>query len=89
MSVATIRRGFETCCVYVTSDALSIHPAGILLPHGVVPLDETTGVPTAPELSGSLMVTDKLTALIPRGGTVAAVLSTVPGGEGSQTTEQS
>lgn len=88
LAVASIRKGFETKTVYVTSDGLSIHPHGVLLPHGVLPLDEMPSTPTTPELLGSLMVTEKLTALIPRNWTVEAVLSTVPGGENSQSTEQ-
>lgn len=88
LAVATIRRGFETKLVYVTADGLSIHPSGILLPTGVIPLVEITGVPAASELYGSLMVTDKLTALIPRGWTIEAMLSTVSGGEGSQSAEE-
>ncbi|WP_254383528.1 hypothetical protein [Mycobacteroides chelonae] len=87
LAVASIRKGFETKTVYVTSDGLSIHPHGVLLPHGVLPLDEMPSTPTTPELLGSLMVTEKLTALIPRNWTVEAVLSTVPGGENSQSTE--
>ncbi|WP_237082290.1 hypothetical protein [Mycobacteroides abscessus] len=87
LAVATIKRGFEARCVYVTSDGLSIHPAGVLLPSGVTPLDEMPGIPAASELSGSLMVTDKLTALIPRGWDIEAVLSTVPG-ENHQSVEQ-
>lgn len=88
IAVATIRRGLETRTVYVTSDGLSIHPHGVLLPTGVLPLDEITGVPATSELSGSLMVSDKLTALIPREWTVEGVLSTVSGGEASQSAEQ-
>lgn len=88
MSVATIRRGLEARTVYVTADALSIHPAGVLLPHGVLPLDEMPGTPVAPELCGSLMVSDKLTSMIPREWDVEGVLSTVPGGEASQSAEQ-
>ncbi|MBL3752692.1 hypothetical protein [Mycobacteroides abscessus] len=88
LAVASIRRGFERQTVYVTADALSIHPAGILLPHGVLPLDEMPNGPATYELSGSLMVTDKLAALIPREWTVESLLSTVSGGEGSQSIEQ-
>lgn len=88
MAVASIRRGFESRCIYVTSDALSIHPAGLLLPTGVLPLDEMTSAPNALDLHGSLMVSDKLTALIPREWTVEGVLSTVSGGEDSQSVEQ-
>lgn len=88
MAVGLIRRGFETKTVYVTADAVSIHPHGVLLPHGVTPLDEMTGTPTAPELLGSLMVSDKLVSMIPRGWTVESVLSTVPCGESAQSTEQ-
>ncbi|WP_237075641.1 hypothetical protein [Mycobacteroides abscessus] len=88
MSVATIRRGLEARTVYVTSDGLSIHPWGVLLPDGVLPLDEIPGMPTASDLSGSLMVTDKLRSLIPRGWEIESVLSTVPCGEDSQSAEQ-
>ena len=86
--VATIRRGFETKLVYVTSDGLSIHPHGVLLPTGVLPLDEMPGTPATSELSGSLMVTDKLVSMIPRTWEVEGVLSTVSGEETSQTIEQ-
>lgn len=88
LAVASIRKGFEIKTVYATADALSIHPSGVLLPDEVLPLDEMPGAPVAPELSGSLMVTEKLTALIPREWTVEGVLSTVPGGEASQSSEQ-
>ncbi|WP_236738074.1 hypothetical protein [Mycobacteroides abscessus] len=88
MSAATIRRGLEARTVYATADGLSIHPAGILLPDGVLPLDEVPSRPVALDLHGSLMVTEKLTALIPRTWEVEAVLSTVPGGENSQSAEQ-
>lgn len=88
IAVATIRRGLETRTVYVTSDGLSIHPHGVLLPTGVLPLDEITGVPATSEWLGSLMVSEKLTSLIPREWTVEQVLSTVSGGEGSQSAEE-
>lgn len=88
LAVGLIRRGFETKLVYVTADGLSIHPAGVLLPEGVTPLDEMPGTPATSELSGSLMVTEKLVAMIPREWTVEGVLSTVSGGESSQTSEQ-
>ncbi|WP_078344947.1 hypothetical protein [Mycobacteroides chelonae] len=88
LAVARIRRGLETQLVYVTADGLSIHPSGVLLPHGVTPLDEIPGTPATSELSGSLMVSEKLTALIPREWTVEHVLSTVPAEENSQTIEQ-
>ncbi|MBE5506455.1 hypothetical protein E3G54_003773 [Mycobacteroides abscessus] len=88
MSVARIRRGLEACTVYATADGLSIHPAGILLPDGVLPLDEVPSRPVALDLHGSLMVTEKLTALIPRTWEVEAVLSTVPAEESSQSVEQ-
>lgn len=88
LAVGLIRRGLEARTVYVTSDALSIHPQGVLLPQGVTPLDEMPSAPVAPELLGSLMVTDKLTATIPRTWEVEGLLSTVPGGEASQSTEQ-
>lgn len=88
MAVASIKRGFETRTVYVTADALSIHPSGILLPADVAPLDEMPNAPATSELCGSLMVTEKLKALIPRGWTVEQVLSTVSGGEASQSAEE-
>lgn len=88
LAVATIHRGLETRTVYATADGLSLHPQGVLLPHGVIPLDEMTSIPSISELSGSLMVTEKLTTLIPRGWTVEQVLSTVPGGETSQSAEE-
>lgn len=88
LAVATIRKGFESRCVYVTSDAISIHPHGVLLPHGVTPLDEMPNTPVDSELSGSLMVSDKLTSLIPRGWEVQNVLSTVPADEQHQSIEQ-
>ncbi|SIN55890.1 Uncharacterised protein [Mycobacteroides abscessus subsp. abscessus] len=88
MAVATIRRGFETKTVYVTADALSVHPAGVLLPDGVLPLGEMPNAPSAPELSGSIMVTDKLCSLLPRTWEVESLLSTVSGGEDSQSVEQ-
>ncbi len=88
MTVARIKRGLDTKLVYATADGLSIHPHGVLLPHGVLPLDEMTSAPATSELSGSLMVTEKLVAMIPRGWTVEQVLSTVSGGEGSQSIEQ-
>lgn len=88
IAVARITRGFEHRTVYVTSDGLSIHPHGVLLPTGVLPLDEMTGLPATSEWLGSLMVTDKLVSLIPRGWTVEQVLSTVSGGESAQSTAQ-
>lgn len=88
LAVAGLRKGLETRTVYVTADALSIHPAGILLPHGVTPLDEMPGIPVDSELSGSLMVSEKLKALIPRGWEVQNVLSTLPADEQHQSAEQ-
>lgn len=88
LAVATIRRGLETRCVYATSDALSIWPQEVLLPTGVAPLDEMPNTPATSELAGSLMVTDKLRSLIPRGWIVEHLLSTVPGSENSQSIEQ-
>lgn len=88
IAVATIRRGLETRTVYATSDGLSIHPSGVLLPDEVLPLDEMPSLPVAPELLGSLMVSEKLTSMIPRGWEVEGVLSTVPGGEDGQSVEQ-
>ncbi|WP_235625685.1 hypothetical protein [Mycobacteroides abscessus] len=88
LAVATIRKGFETRTVYVTADGLSIHPHGVLLPHGVTPLDEMPDAPTYSELSGSLMVSEKLMALIPRGWEVEGLLSTMPSDENSQSAEQ-
>lgn len=88
LAVATIRRGLESCTVYTTTDAISIWPQGILLPTGVIPLDEMPNRPAVSELPGSLMVVEKLTSLIPRGWTIEHLLSTVPGGENSQSIEQ-
>lgn len=88
LAVASIKRGLEHRIVYVTSDGLSIHPAGVLLPHGILPLDEMQGMPTAPELSGSIMVTEKLTSPIPREWTAESVLSTVSGEGNSQSVVQ-
>lgn len=88
IAVATIRRGLEARTVYVTSDGLSIHPAGILLPDEVLPIDEMNSAPATSELSGSLMVSEKLVSLIPRTWEVEGVLSSVSGEEGSQSTEQ-
>lgn len=88
LAVATIKRGFERLTVYVTSDAQSIHPQGVSLPSGVTPLDESPSVPDRSDLSGSLMVSEKLKSLIPRGWEVESMLSTVPGGENSQSVEQ-
>lgn len=88
MAVATIKRGLESKLVYVTSDGLSIHPHGVLLPSGVFPLDEMRSAPSSHDLEGSLMVTDKLTRLIPRNWEIEEVLSTVSGGESSQSTEE-
>ncbi|WP_237086573.1 hypothetical protein [Mycobacteroides abscessus] len=88
LAVATLKRGFETRTVYVTADAVSIHPSGILLPVGVIPLNEMLGAPTYSDLSGSIMVTEKLTSMIPRGWTVEGILSTVAGAARHQTSEQ-
>lgn len=88
LAVARIKRGVETKLVYVTADGLSIHPSGVLLPQDVTPLDEMPSGPSTPELLGSLMVTDKLDALIPRTWEVEHMLSTVSGGEGSQSIEE-
>lgn len=87
-AVATIRKGLEARTVYATSDAISIWPTSISLPAGVTPLDEIAGVPTMASLSGSLMVSEKLVSMIPRGWEVEAMMSTVPGGESNQTAEQ-
>lgn len=88
LAVATIRRGFESRRVYVTSDGVSIHPHGVLLPAEVSPLSEMPTVPDRSDLSGSIMVTEKLTALIPRGWEVANLLSTVSADESHQSVEQ-
>lgn len=88
LAVARIKRGLETKLVYVTADGLSIHPHGVLLPAGVIPLDEMTGTPATSELSGSLMVSEKLVSMLPRNWEVESMLSTVPGGEPSQSVEQ-
>lgn len=88
LAVATIRRGFESRCVYVTSDGVSIHPQGVLLPAGVTPLGEIPYRPNYSDLHGSLMVTEKLKSLVPRGWEVESLLSTVPSDEHHQTAEQ-
>ncbi|WP_236741069.1 hypothetical protein [Mycobacteroides abscessus] len=88
LAVGLIKRGLETRTVYVTADAISIHPSGVLLPSGVLPLDEMPTAPTYPELSGSIMVSEKLAALIPRGWEVETVLSTLPADEQHQSPEQ-
>lgn len=88
LAVATIRKGLESRTVYVTADAISIHPQGVSLPHGVTPLDEMPCAPTHPDLASSLMVTDKLTALVPRGWEIEGLLSTLPSDENHQSTEQ-
>ncbi|SHP92693.1 Uncharacterised protein [Mycobacteroides abscessus subsp. abscessus] len=87
LAVATIRRGFETRLVYVTADAVSIHPRGVLLPHGLTPLDEMPSAPVAPELAGSIMVSEKLKALIPYGWEVEGLVSTLPADENHQSPE--
>ncbi|WP_234821773.1 hypothetical protein [Mycobacteroides abscessus] len=88
IAVATIKRGFEHRTVYVTADGLSIHPAGVLLPEGVTPIDEMPSTPANSRLEGSLMVTDKLTSLAPRGWTVEGALSSVSGEGNHQTSER-
>ncbi|WJR34085.1 hypothetical protein P3F83_01115 [Mycobacteroides immunogenum] len=88
LAVATLRRGFETKTVYVTADAVSIHPQGVLLPHGVTPMSDMPGAPTYSDLEGSLMVSEKLKARIPRGWEVEGLLSTVPTDEHHQSAEQ-
>ncbi|CPS15591.1 Uncharacterised protein [Mycobacteroides abscessus subsp. abscessus] len=88
LAVATLRRGFETRTVYVTSDSVSVHPHGVLLPAGLTPLDEMPGTPVDSRLEGSLMVSEKLKALIPYGWEVQSMLSTVPADEHHQSTEQ-
>lgn len=88
LAVATLRRGFETRLVYVTADDISIHPRTVRLPAGVTPLDDMPGAPTHPEMAGSLMVIDKLAALIPCNWEIETVLSTVPSDEQHQTAEQ-
>ncbi|SIE99581.1 hypothetical protein [Mycobacteroides abscessus] len=88
LAVATIRRGFETRTVYVTADGVSIHPSGVLLPSGVIPLDEIPNAPASSDLSGSIMVTDKIKSLIPRGWEVQSMLSTLPADENHQSPEQ-
>lgn len=88
LAAASIRRGFEVKTVFCTADALSIHPHGVLLPAGVTPLDEMPGTPIDSRLEGSLMVTEKLAALIPRGWEVEGLLSTVPSDEHHQSAEQ-
>lgn len=88
ISVATIRRGLEVKTVYATADGIAIHPSGVSLPHGVLPLDEMPGIPVDSRLEGSLIVTEKLVSLVPRGWEVESLLSTVSGGEGSQSIEE-
>lgn len=88
LAVATLKRSFETKTVYVTADGVSIHPAGIALPDAVTPLDEMPSASVDCHLEGSLMVTEKLMALVPRGWTVESMLSTVPSDEQHQSTEQ-
>lgn len=88
LAVASLRRGFETKTVYVTADAVSIHPQGVLLPHGVTPMSDMPGAPTYSDLEGSLMVSEKLKARIPRGWEVEGLLSTVPTDEHHQSAEQ-
>lgn len=78
LAVARISRGLESRTVYITTDAVSIHPTGVLLPHGVIPLDEVHSTPTVPELSGSIMVQEKLTSLIPRGWIAESILAPSP-----------
>ncbi|SIB99958.1 hypothetical protein [Mycobacteroides abscessus] len=87
LAVATIRKGFESRTVYVTSDGVSIHPHGVLLSHGLTPLDEMPSAPVAPELAGSIMVSEKLKALIPYGWEVEGLVSTLPADEHHQSTE--
>lgn len=88
LAVGLIKRGFEVKTVYVAADGVSIHPQGVLLPRGVTPMDEMTVVPSASRLEGSLMVTEKLLALVPRGWDIECLLSTVPGEADNQSTEQ-
>lgn len=88
LAVGLIKRGLETRLVYVTSDGLSIHPSGILLPVGVIPLDEIPSVPSCSEMAGSIMVSEKLKALVPRNWEVESVLSTVTTDEQHQSAEQ-
>lgn len=88
LSVASIRRGFEVKTVFCTADGVSIHPSGILLPAGVIPLDDMPGAPTHPDLYGSIMVSEKLKSLLPRGWDIEAVLTTVPADEQHQSPEQ-
>ncbi|SLF01748.1 hypothetical protein [Mycobacteroides abscessus] len=88
LAVATIRKGFETRCVYVTADSVSIHPQGVLLPDAVTPMSDMPSFPTHPDFSGSLMVSGKLRALVPRGWEVENMLSTVPSDEHHQSAEQ-
>ncbi|WP_286142021.1 hypothetical protein [Mycobacterium sp. D16Q16] len=88
MAVASIRRGFEHRTVYATSDAISIHPQGVLLPDEVLPMDEMPSSPSSHDLDGSLMVSDKLTSLIPLNWEIEGLLSTVPGEGNSQTAEE-
>lgn len=87
LAVAAITRGLENRSVFVTADAASIWPSGVLLPQGVVPMGDMPGMPADLSLAGSLMVSGKLRDLTPSGWKVEAVLTTVPGDDG-QTAEQ-
>lgn len=88
MAVATLKQDMETLTVYVTSDAVSLWPSGISLPENMLPVDELVGTARGLSMSGSAMVTDKLTSLIPQDWTLEALLSTVPGDEHGQPIEQ-
>ncbi|WP_235659782.1 hypothetical protein [Mycobacteroides abscessus] len=88
LAVGLIKRGLESKLVYVTTDAISIHPHGVLLPHGVLHLGEMPGTPATSHLEGSLMVSEKLRSLLPRGWEIEGLLSTVPGEEASQSSEE-
>lgn len=88
LAVANLRKGLESRLVYVTADSVSTHPQGVSLPTGLTPLDEIPSTPIYPELSGSLIVTDKLKALLPRGWELEGLLSTLPSDESHQSAEQ-
>lgn len=77
VAVASLRRGLESGTVFVTADALSIWPMGVSLPNGVVPLDTIDALPSSyRELAGCATVTEKLSALVPRGWDIECLLST-------------
>ncbi|SKG11076.1 Uncharacterised protein [Mycobacteroides abscessus subsp. massiliense] len=88
LAVARLKRGLESRIIFVTADAVSVWPMGVRLPQDVTPLSDMPGVSNDSSLSGSLMVSDKLISLVPRGWDVARILSTALADENSQTAEQ-